>query len=1248
MVTNKYNFQKLTPTEYEDLNIYESSLDFVFQEKDLKNVAITGSYGAGKSSVLKTYKDKRPQTSFLNISLAHFGSDLEDKSSNKEYSDTTLEGKILNQLIHQIDSKNIPQTHFKLKRNVRARSIWLDATLISLFIILVFYIFGFNAWSKFVQSSDSWLAWIFDFSTKDISVVIAGLISVALLAYALYGLMKMFRYNKIILSKFKLKGSEIEVLSDDKESYFDKYLNEVLYLFENAKTDVIVFEDMDRFNNIKIFEKLREINSLINKKSSRTIRFFYLLRDDIFVSKDRTKFFDYMIPIVPIVDGSNSYDMFIRFFEEGDISEHFDKGFLRGLSLYIDDMRILKNIYNEYVIYNDQIQTTELDCNKLLAIISYKNIFPRDFSELQLGRGFVYTVFSNKDKFIEEEKAKLDIEIKKKQDQISAAKNELCNSIDELDALYFPWEHPLKVDGDHENKFSSIVDLIKAMKDNPDKIDKIRYDRSNISFDFEDKNREMTEDDDYQARKQAIEDKSNKSIEQIDKQIDEMQQKKTHIETRKFNKIITRDNIERIFGVDFENETEKEIPFKSVKLSSYFSLIKYLIRNGYIDEKTYPDYMTYFYENSLSRIDKIFLRSVTDEVAKAFSYELKKPEDVISQLQDGNFNQEEILNFDLLEYLLKSNGEKLPLFINQIKNDKRFDFILQFWSIEREKERFIKIINHYWTDIFKDMLVDNHFSNIQKRMYIVDSFYYSTDEDILNLNVDNCLTEFISNDDEFLNISDPDSEKIISKLNLLEVEFKQINYERSDHELFMSVYESNLYQISMTNISLMLEKVYDLSRNEEFKHRNYTLIVSQPEEQLAYYIEENMDHYIDIVLENCDSWITDDVNQALHIVNDTDISSEHKSIYISYLQTKITSLNDIDNNDFWSLFLQHNLVEYSVFNILEYYLLNGLDSLLVDFINNNDMSLDFDSVEVKECFGDNATVNFYSDIISCHELFDTKYSMIMEGYNNCIGEFSFENIPDDKIQILITLNVICMNEYNLQIMRETYSDHLMSFIYANASQYAFEVIDSENFSFNEFDNLLDSDIGDSFKLKLLENTSRSISVEDKSYSEDIICHILERNFDTEDILFLINEYEQKSSRVKESIYNLCIKNINEIIDKEYDISYELLVKLFKSEKIDDDTKRQLLILQLPDLYKDQAKEIFTILDMSEFSLVFEGKNPKIVKTNHNEQLLKILRFKGWISSFKEDEYYPDSYRAMGRRLNKRRKENKTKYEHDPA
>src|SRR5699024_4179521 len=114
---------------------------------------------------------------------------------------------------------------------------------------------------------------------------------------------------------------------------------------------------------------LREVNTLANiqlqKENKKVLRFFYLLRDDIFESKDMTKFFDFIMPVVPVIDGSNSYDQFISHFQKSGFFEKFDENFLQGISLYIDDMRLLKNIYNEFVIYYNRLNITELDCNKM-------------------------------------------------------------------------------------------------------------------------------------------------------------------------------------------------------------------------------------------------------------------------------------------------------------------------------------------------------------------------------------------------------------------------------------------------------------------------------------------------------------------------------------------------------------------------------------------------------------------------------------------------------------------------------------------------------------------------------------------------------------------------------------------------------------------------------------------------------------------------------------------------------------------
>lgn len=114
MAERTHHFERLTPIDNMNLDVYEEAIDYVFDNSDIKNVAISGAYSAGKSSVLASYKKKHSDLHFRHISLAHFKSS--EQEGETEVKESVLEGKILNQLIHQIPSEKIPQTNFRVKK----------------------------------------------------------------------------------------------------------------------------------------------------------------------------------------------------------------------------------------------------------------------------------------------------------------------------------------------------------------------------------------------------------------------------------------------------------------------------------------------------------------------------------------------------------------------------------------------------------------------------------------------------------------------------------------------------------------------------------------------------------------------------------------------------------------------------------------------------------------------------------------------------------------------------------------------------------------------------------------------------------------------------------------------------------------------------------------------------------------------------------------------------------------------------
>ncbi|WP_419016773.1 hypothetical protein [Hominenteromicrobium sp.] len=936
MAENKYHFERLTPIDNMDLDVYEEAIDYVFNNPDVKNVAISGAYSAGKSSVLASYKKRHNDLRFLHISLAHFKSpDQEDETEVKE---SVLEGKILNQLIHQIPSDKIPQTHFRVKKRISPVSIIIKTLETIALLTAIIYFMFFDSWKSYVSVlPDNWLKSILELSAHPYALMVDGIIIITLSSFLIYGLIKIQK-NKNVFRKLNLQGNEIEIFEESDDSYFDKYLNEVLYLFENVDADVIVFEDMDRFNANKIFERLREVNTLANiqlqKESKKILRFFYLLRDDIFISKDRTKFFDYIVPVVPVVDSSNSYDQFISHFKKGGLFEKFNESFLQGLSLYIDDMRLLKNIYNEFVIYYNRLNITELDCNKMLAIIAYKNLFPRDFADLQLNQGFIYTIFANKDSFVAEEIEKLDKQISEKSNEIDMAKNEHLSTIKELDAAYED-KRPVR--------YGYRQDLSDADKAN------------------------------YAKRKQAIENRLNSSIPKLENEKVVLEQKRISMQNRQLCEIITRDNIDSIFSITSTNEVGTVTHFNEIKSSEYFDLLKYLIRNGYIDE-TYADYMTYFYENSLSRIDKTFLRSITDKKAKEYTYKLKNPKLVVSRLRLVDFDQEETLNFDLFTYLLQtSHIDYVERLIEQLKSTKNLKFIGAYFDTTIELSAYIKHLNMGWPEVFSTALSERLLTENQIRRYSIASLYYSNDDIIELVNKENCLCDYISNARDYLAIDNPNIDRLIHCFTLLGVCFIGFDYTELNKELFQAVYEESLYEINAENLQLIQREILGAKNADDFFHKNYTILCLHPDSAITQYVNQNINEYFHVVLQVSDGTIYDDENVAVAVFNNANLTTDYKQSYISALRTTITSIKEIADSSLWSSLLDADIVQYSEYNIMDCFNAVKLNESVISYINRCDIDLDFSKTEYDE----DAKEKLFDSVVICNGIDNSKYRQIL-------------------------------------------------------------------------------------------------------------------------------------------------------------------------------------------------------------------------------------------------------------------------------
>lgn len=292
-------FVDLAPTDKADeAGVYSAALAEATNNPRVMNITLTGPYGSGKSSIIKSFL-KRYKRPVLQISLAAFMPEAvptgEGAVGRQE-----IERSILQQMLYGADANHLPLSRFK---RIQSPGRW--SGIVSLLIVI-----GIVALWLLIQKSEAIMSGAF-FRPLDATNWFN------LVTFGVGGLFLWLVFHHIYVVSFgislksiSLKDIEITPSAATEESILNRHLDEIIYFFQSTKYDLVVIEDLDRFNNADIFVTLREINSLVNANAGvkRSIRFLYALRDDMFTNTDRTKLFEFIVPVIPIINSSNSID----------------------------------------------------------------------------------------------------------------------------------------------------------------------------------------------------------------------------------------------------------------------------------------------------------------------------------------------------------------------------------------------------------------------------------------------------------------------------------------------------------------------------------------------------------------------------------------------------------------------------------------------------------------------------------------------------------------------------------------------------------------------------------------------------------------------------------------------------------------------------------------------------------------------------------------------------------------------------
>jgi hypothetical protein len=108
-------------------------------------------------------------------------------------------------------------------------------------------------------------------------------IGIVLLGIVIY-LTQSWAHGRFHLEKLTAGPATIS-LTDKSAYYFDEFLDDIVFYFQRTGKNVVIYEDLDRFDNAHIFDTLRELNTILNNASqldARPIRFVYAIKDSMF------------------------------------------------------------------------------------------------------------------------------------------------------------------------------------------------------------------------------------------------------------------------------------------------------------------------------------------------------------------------------------------------------------------------------------------------------------------------------------------------------------------------------------------------------------------------------------------------------------------------------------------------------------------------------------------------------------------------------------------------------------------------------------------------------------------------------------------------------------------------------------------------------------------------------------------------------------------------------------------------------
>ena len=969
-----------------------------------------------------------------------------------------LQFTILKQLLYRENKKDLPYSRFiKIEGNdgVGIKKCVQIISIIMLAFLAIAMVYPGICYPRLEHFSDS----LNQFLNMNEYAILIGYIVLSLIIVNIAYHCGIYFSHYMRIKEVKTANLCLEAKSDSKESVFDKYLDEILYFFEVRKYDVVFIEDLDRFENTEIFIRLRELNGLLNssKRIKQSVVFVYALSDDVFkIATERTKFFDFIIPVMPFINGENTEGKFReKLIEILPNESEIEDDFIKEVSRYIKDMRMMYNICNEFYLYHKLHRRIglPLKAQKLLALIVYKNFCPEDFSELQYGKGKVFDIFAEKKKFIKLKQEEKQQEIKQIQTEINELDKAKISNIYDWKLLFLNAITNQKINKIERIQYSSKSlsftdflnnedDLLTVWGELKDlQVFALSVYGSQVSLSVDTNQVEQ-----YKEKLDCIYNNNNEYIKQLEVKIKKIEEIIHDIDGYSLRTLINSLNDNDILSVFWDEKGN---------IPEVYKVVVYLLRhgsngdsNGYIDE-TYSNYLTYFHKGGLSANDTNFLLSVQNQEALDFDYKLDDVARVADEVRAESFETRAVLNLALMDFLLQTKDDgpealttkKLNLFKFLSRESKAaMAFTKEYFDIGEYRDNFVYELSMVWENIWNNIeqqalgiirqdKKDEYLQSILKNLPI---------SQLIKLNNRGKLKQYLEKYGRiyyFSDLGDVNQKKFIRIINTLDIKFQVINDLRGKsydvlrmeyNDLLKAILEGNHYEINEWMIINFVANVKKWD-GEKVQSANYSTIKKSEDVNIIRYIDANFAKYIN------NAWlklIRKQGDAEEYIIEMIEKSGTDRKMQEQIILKEEFNLSDITllDQDLWNFLIKERKVAVQWMNLIQYIQYDQFDiDSLITFLNYSDRYMKLTRINKNDSSIKSEDVGKLIRNLCRPE---SNRDMLRHVFSCC--PYTYEEIPisnaiEEQVNLLIHNSILAYNETNFKMARK-YKDALCLFI----------------------------------------------------------------------------------------------------------------------------------------------------------------------------------------------------------------------------